>query len=303
MVTKIAITGASGYVGHAVLDALWDSNAESTAIVRKPCVLRASKVLVGSLDCERVQKAIRSADVVIHLAGACRPKPSETYYGTNVASAAAVAQASLDSNVKRIVMLSVLGADECSSNEYLNTKAKAERVLLGTRIPTVVFRSSHIIGDPEHPGMFAESLLSRDGEPVKIPGNGKQLISPVSLGDAAQAIARAVESKRTGIYELSGPDQLSIDDLARLLNGNEDVPLNHLPSRLAMYLSRVIPGTPSGWIEVVTRPSVGNPTRAARDFGLTFRSLGSLWHDTQRSSTLRTGWQLNTCESSISASA
>jgi len=294
MPTRIVITGAAGHVGCAVLDTLWDSSAETVALVRTPRPLRASRIIVGSLFADLAQQAMRSADVVIHLAGVCRPERAETYYGSNVASAAAVAEASRDSNVKRIIILSVLGADECSSNEYLKTKARAEHVLLAVKIPTVVFRSSHIIGDPRNPGMFAETLLSRDGEPVKVLGHGRQMVAPVFLGDVARAITRAVESKGTGTYELSGPDAMSMDDLARLLNGS-DLPLQHLPARLAMYLPRVSPMS-SGWVEVVTNSCVGNPSRAIKEFGLAFHSLRSIWNDRREGASAKAGIHSGTCE-------
>ncbi|MEX1138226.1 MAG: NAD-dependent epimerase/dehydratase family protein [Bacteroidota bacterium] len=277
MSTRIVITGANGHVGRAVLERLWDGNAETFAIVRTAGALRAGKVLVDSLGSARAFKLIRQADVVIHLAGALHPKPSDTCYGANVATTAAVARAVRGSNVKRIIYLSYLDATERSSNDFLRTKARAERLLLETKIPTVVFRCSHIVGDPQNPGPFASMMLSHDGEPVKILGTGRQIVAPVYLGDVVETILRAVENGLCGTFELSGPDRMTMDDLARLLNSNPEVPIRHLADRLAMFLSNMVPGLPAGLVDIVVKPSVGNPAEAIRQFRLRLHSLGTVW--------------------------
>ncbi len=278
MPTRIVITGANGHVGQAVLERLWDGSAETYAVVRTAGLLRASKVLAGSLDSARAFKLIRQADVVIHLAGTLHPKPSDTYYGANVATTAAIARAVRGSNVKRIVFLSYPGADESSSNEFLNTKARAERLLLETKIPTVVFRCAHIVGHPHNPGSFASMLFSHDGEPVKILGTGRQLVAPILLDDVVEAILRAVENGVCGTFELSGPECMSMDDLARLLNRDPHVSIRHLADRLATFLSKIGSSLPAGLVDVMIRPSVGNSTAATRQFRLQLRSLRDVWN-------------------------
>lgn len=278
MPTRIVITGANGHVGRAVLEQLWDGNAETHAIVRSAGPLRATKILIDSLDSPRAFKIIHQSDVVIHLAGTLHSTLSNTYYGANVATAAAVARAARGSNVKRIVALSPLDAREDSTNEYLSTKALAERYLVGTKIPTIIFRCSHIIGDPQNPGPFAGMLLSNEGEPVKILGTGKQIVAPLYLGDVAEAIVRAIENGRSGTFELSGPERMTMDDLARLLNHDPQVPICHLADRLAMFLSKMAPGFPPALVDVMVRPSVGNPAETMRQFRLRLHSLNPVWN-------------------------
>ncbi|MBI4418771.1 MAG: NAD(P)H-binding protein [Ignavibacteriales bacterium] len=278
MPTKIVITGSNGQVGRTVLQRLLDSNAELTTLVRHAAPLRSGKTLVCGLDDPRARRSLEAADVVIHLAGSLRPKVSDTYYGSNVATAAAVAAAARGSNVKRIITLSYVNANEASSNEYLRTKAQAERVLQETRIPTVIIRSTHIIGPPEDPGPTALALLSQDGEPVKILGNGSNIVAPVFRDDVAEVLVRAVENGRPGVYEVCGPERMTINELAFLLNKNPNVPVRHLPIRLAMFLSRVIPGLTRPLVEVMTEPCVGDSVAAAREWGVTLHALGPIWN-------------------------
>lgn len=277
MATKIIITGASGFVGRALLSRLWDTNAETYAVTRTAGSFQASKVFTSPLEVEKVQKAIHQSDVAIHLAGTFWPRTSNSYYGANVSSAAALVRAARDSNIKRFIYLSYVDASESSSNEFLRTKAHAEQLLLSTGIPTVVFRCSHVIGNPELPGPVANLLQSADGEPVKVLGSGQQMVAPVYLGDVVSAINLAVDKGRAGTYELSGPDRMTMDDLVRMVNRNPSVPIRHLPGRLAKFLSKVTPGMPPPMMDVMIKPSIGNPVRAVSEFGIQLTSLPEVW--------------------------
>lgn len=274
---KVVITGANGQVGRAVLEKLLRSATDVTAVVRRSWMGCPVRTVVSLLDDPRAVRVIETADAVIHLAGTLMPKSSDTYYGSNVATAAAVASAVRGSNVKRIIVLSTVNADETSENEYLRTKAEAERILKETRIPTVVIRSTHIIGPPGDPGPTAEAMLSNEGEAVKILGNGLNVVAPVFREDVAEVLVRALENGRPGVYELCGPDRMTINELAMLLNRNPEVPMRHLPVRLAAFLSRVIPGLTPPLVDFMTRACVGNPAAATREFGITLHALGPIW--------------------------
>lgn len=281
MATKIIVTGANGQVGRALLNRLWDTSAETYAVARIAGSLQASKVLTMPLDSERVQKAIQQSDVAVHLAGTLWPKTSNSYYGANVATTAALIRATRDSNVKRIIFLSSVDARADSSNEYLRTKGLAEGLLWKTGIPTVVFRCTHLIGSPDSPGPTARGLQSLDGEPVKVLGSGRQIVAPVFVDDVVSAILLAIDKGRSGMYELSGPERMSMDELVRMVNRNRGVPIKHLPGRLSKFLSKVIPGMPPALIDLMLKPSVGNAAQAVSEFGLRLTTLSAVWNAPQ----------------------
>jgi hypothetical protein len=121
-------------------------------------------------------------------------------------------------------------------------------------------------------------LLSRDGEPVKVLGTGRQMVAPLLLDDVVEAILRAVENGLCGTFELSGPDHMSLDDLARLLNRDPHVSIRHLADRLATFLTKIGSGLPAGFVDVMVTPSVGNPAAATRQFRLQLHSLVDVWN-------------------------
>lgn len=148
MTDSIAITGASGQVG---------------ALLCRQLAGRQGKV-VGLDRNADWDAAIRAARVVVHLAGTLQPKRGDSYESANVRTSEAVAAAARDAGLERIVFLSYVGAAVDSANAYLRAKARAERVLVESGVPTTVFRCLHIYGPPEQPGPTAEAFLVKAGD-------------------------------------------------------------------------------------------------------------------------------------------
>ena len=104
-----------------------------------------------------------------------------------------------------------------------------------------VFRCTHIIGPPSSPGPTAASLLATGKNSVTVLGNGKQRVAPVYLGDVVTAIEAAISSGKAGTFDLQGPEEMSIDDLVRRLNGPAKVSIAHVPAVLARLFRFVGP--------------------------------------------------------------
>jgi nucleoside-diphosphate-sugar epimerase len=121
-------------------------------------------------------------------------------------------------------------------------------------------------------------MLAKPGRKVGILGKGDQMVSPLYLRDVVTALIVALKEGKPGIYELAGPDRMSMNDLARLLNRNPEVRLSHLPQWIARALGALIPRLlPRPFVEVIMQDSVGDPSRAANIFGLEFTSLRTIW--------------------------
>ncbi len=177
----------------------------------------------------------------------------------------------------RIVFLSYVGASEDSRNAYLATKARAERMLRETRVPLTVFRCTHIIGPQEAPGPTASTMLLHGKKSVAVLGNGKQLVAPLFVGDVVAAILGALASDHSGAFDLDGPDEMTIDDLVRLLNRSDSVRISHIPGPLARLLRFVGPKLPAALIDIMLADSeCGRPT-AREAFGLSLTPLRRVW--------------------------
>jgi nucleoside-diphosphate-sugar epimerase len=273
----IAVTGADGHVGQAVLRHLGRTPARTIALPQFPAALRASLVIPGPLSARPAQAVLESADVVIHLAGALRPLGDNSYEEAILGTAAAVADAVARGRARRVILLSCIGADEDSPNRYLRYKARSEQALTATHRDAVIFRSTYIVGTPENPGQPAEALLGRTGRLVDVPGDGRQAVAPVFVEDVASTLVAAVTRGAYGTYELAGPERMSLDDFVRLLHRDVNVAIRHVPAWMARLLSTVVPALPGPMVDVLLHDNVADPARACGIFGLTLTSLREVW--------------------------
>lgn len=275
----VAVTGADGQVGRALLRALQAGPGRTLALTRGAADLPADRVIAGPLDSPTARAALMEADCVVHLAGALRPARGNSYRMANVQTAEAVARALADpqARARRVVFLSYVGAGVESRNAYLQTKGAAERILSAACRDAVIFRCTHIMGAPESPGPTAAALRAGRGGRVVLLGSGTQAVAPVYLGDVIAAIQAAMTDGPPGVYELAGPDRMSLDELVRLLNPARALSITHVPGWLARAMALPVPGLPGPLVDVMLRDSVGDPARALAAFGLTLTSLRTVW--------------------------
>jgi NADH dehydrogenase len=273
----VVVTGADGQVGRALLASLKTADARTIALTRGAVELPADTVVCGSLQSPAAAAAIRSADYVVHLAGALRPARGDSYESANLLATEAVAEALRDSLVKRVLFLSYVGAREGDENVYLRLKAAAERSLVESGKDVVVFRSTHIIGAPDAPGPTASALIARPGLKPFVLGSGRQIVAPVYRDDVVRALAAALTRGVPGVYELAGPERMSMDELVRLLNRDPGIAIVHVPDWLARLLGMLLPSLPGPMVEVLLGDSVGDSTAAVDAFGLALTPLSSVW--------------------------
>ncbi len=273
---KIAVTGANGAVGRALLESLAATRMRTVALTRQAHRLPAARQVVGPLNSPEAFAALRESDYVVHLAGALRPMGTNSYHAANVQTTEAVARALRGSAVKRVVFLSSVGARGDAENAYLRSKAMAERLLAGTGRELVVFRCTHIIGPPEAPGPLALELIA-EGKPPTVLGGGGQVVAPVYVGDVVAALEAAMAGGPPGVYDLAGPEQMSLDDLVRLLHRNPKIRIRHIPAPVARMLGRFLSSLPGPLVEVMVHDSLGDATRAIVAFGLKLTSLREVW--------------------------
>ena len=133
---RVAVTGATGHIGIAVLKALAQRDASVTIVHRRGSDLRPAaglyeKAVVCSLhDVSGLAAAFDSCDTVFHLAGRislggeARPRTERRLlHKTNVHGAGAVFAACREAGVRRLVVVSSVEAlplGRCHNNKELN---------------------------------------------------------------------------------------------------------------------------------------------------------------------------------------
>ena len=110
----LAITGATGFVGQALLDRALAEGQELRALTRRDQPPRAGVTWVqGDLDdTAALDRLVQGAEAVIHVAGVVNtPDPAELERG-NVAGTLNLVEAALAAGVPRFVCVSSLSARE-----------------------------------------------------------------------------------------------------------------------------------------------------------------------------------------------
>lgn len=272
----VAVASATAHSGRRLLPRLCELGYHTVALVRRPADLPADEVIDDWMESPRARAALEAADFIVPLAGDLRARGRAGYEAVHVRTTQIVADALRRGRARRAVYLSYVGAGEGSPNLYNRTKAIAERLLRESGKETVVFRCPAILGGPADPGPLEQAFFARGGRATML-GDGRQRQRPLYRGDAVEAIVAALRGGAPGVYELVGPEEMTADELARLVNRGAPVRITHVPAWAARLLGHLHPALSPAMVDVMLADATGDPTRAVAEFGLKLTPLSRVW--------------------------
>lgn len=256
----IAITGANGAVGKALIERLGGNPANGSprlrALVRdlgRSTNLRdlpAELIQVDYDDAKSLKPALEGADCVAHLAGSLVPRAGDSLLGANLLTTKNVAEAGKSCGVKSFVYLSFPGADSGSDNEYLRTKGRAEDVIGENFESGAIYRVPMILG-PDTPAINQIKRLLNSSV-IPLVAGGAVRIQPIYLGDVISAIEWAILNSEAPLarVNLVGPETLLYRDLLMRAGGRlgkqpRILTIPRGPARLASsIIGRLSPSSP-----------------------------------------------------------
>lgn len=156
--TLLAITGATGFVGSAVLDAALAEGHQVRALARREQALRAGVEWVrGDLgDAGALAALVAGADAVIHVAGLTNTPDPAAFEAANVTGTANVIAAMKQAQARRLVFVSSLSARKPELSAYGASKAKAEALVEASGLDWTTVRPPGVYGprDVDYLEMF-----------------------------------------------------------------------------------------------------------------------------------------------------
>jgi nucleoside-diphosphate-sugar epimerase len=265
---RVLVTGAAGFIGRALVDALLASGFEVTAAVRAtggpaPWQGAVRAVAVGGIDgATDWRAALDGAELVVHLAGIAHQPIAEDdasvarYHAVNVAGTAALATAAAARGVRRLLFLSSVkvNGEETGARPFTERDAPAPQDIYGrskwqaeqalariaaeTGMAVTVLRSPLVYG-PGVGGNFA-SLLRLCDTPLPLPfgaiDNRRSLIARANLVHAVIAcLGHPAAANET--FLLRDREDLSTAELARRLRRALGRPARLLPVPPALLTS------------------------------------------------------------------
>ena len=244
---KVAVTGATGFVGGALLRQLLVEGHEVIGVKRpstsKPNLQHPSLTWVSGdvTEPDSLRGLFDSSDWLIHAAGMLGQAgvPEADYFALHEKGTNNVLAEAEQAGVDRILYISspgVLGpisgqlADETAplapSNAYERSKAAAERVAqlyAKGGLPVIIARPEFMYGptDLHVLGLFR---AVRDGRFFTING-GQHYCHPTFVKDAVAGMLLALQKGKPGeIYHITGSKPVTFQELGRTIAAVLDVP-------------------------------------------------------------------------------
>jgi uncharacterized protein YbjT (DUF2867 family) len=216
----VLVTGANGRLGLALCRRLAESSSPrlvralvrseraAAAIRALPAPVRPDVAIVDYANADSLAAQTAGCDAAVHLVGILKETRVNRYADAHERACRALAAAAERSGMRRVVALSILGADLASANACLASRARADAILLRAKTPVVVIRVPMVLGagDP------ASTALARQarGPRARLVGGGASLEQPIAARDVVAALIAALE--RPGledcVLELAGPESL-----------------------------------------------------------------------------------------------
>lgn len=154
----VALTGATGFLGGAVLERLIAEGHDVQALTRRPQPERAGvEWISGDLaDGAALAALVAGTDAVIHVAGAINVPDRAAFYAANAEGTRLLADTAKGAGVERFVLVSSLSAREPQLSEYGWSKHEGEHVVEASSLDWTIVRPPAIYGpgDQEMLEMF-----------------------------------------------------------------------------------------------------------------------------------------------------
>jgi len=202
-VTVLAITGATGFVGSAVLTEALTQGHTVRALARREQAPRAGVEWVrGDLGDEAALAAlVAGADAVVHVAGLTNTPDPAQFAVANVTGTANVLAAMKGAGVRRLVFVSSLSARQPELSLYGASKARAEALVEESGLDWTTVRPPAVYG-PRDIDMLDLFRAAKWGVVPLPPGGATSIIHSDDLARLLVALAATDASPtRKKIYE------------------------------------------------------------------------------------------------------
>jgi NADH dehydrogenase len=229
--TRVAVTGANGFVGKNLRDFLHKNKITVLGISRKNFRKHNSEIKMTSTNLlePKLQTKLKNYDVLVHLIGIGRPQSSKpTFEETNLNLTKNAIKTCKKAGIKKIIFISGLGVSKSNTSKYFVSKYKAELEIINSGLDYTIFRASYIIGKTDHLTKRLSKQMKRGA--IIIPGSGKYRLQPIFVLDAAKIILEAILKKKFSkkIIDLVGPQQISFEDFVKIFSKNTKVKIHKI---------------------------------------------------------------------------
>ena len=218
------ILGGGGFIGRYLVRNLTKKNYRCIITTRKAFQKGYLKTQAtpGSIELldwspnnfSDLEEAIKNSDVVVNLIGILFENRKQKFYKIHSKIPEAVAKICSESDVKKFIQVSAIGANDKSKSLYQKSKFLGEKNALDNFKKTIIIRPSVVCGPEDN---FTNLFSKLSILPI-IPLVGiNYKFQPILVSDVADSIVKAIETKNNEgkIYEIGGPKIISFGDMVK----------------------------------------------------------------------------------------
>jgi uncharacterized protein YbjT (DUF2867 family) len=208
--TKIAVAGATGRVGHHIVDVLHERGHDVVPMSRSHGI----DVITG----DGLAAALVGVDCIIDAATGPSPEQeaATTFFTTAIRN---MHEAGSRAGVGRMIVVSIIATDRFTGG-YGAAKAAHERAALSGPIPVRVLRAAQF-----HEFVAQLTEWGTQGEVSYVPNMRTQLVAARTVAETLADMATEPGSAGASIVEIAGPREENLVEMATLLASRRGHPL------------------------------------------------------------------------------
>ena len=218
------ILGGGGFIGRYLVRKMTERNYQCIIPTRSAYLKGYLKTQAppGAIefidfnlkDFSKIEEAIKNSDIVINLVGILFENRKQKFKNIHSDLPGLVAKHCSESEVKKFIHVSAIGANENSKSLYQQSKFEGEQKALNNFKNTIIIRPSVVCGTEDNfTNLFAKLSMAPVIPVVKMNYN----FQPILVNDVATAIVKAIEIKKNEgkIYEIGGPKVINFGNMVK----------------------------------------------------------------------------------------
>jgi uncharacterized protein YbjT (DUF2867 family) len=282
---NVLITGATGFIGSHITQALLDAGYQVTACIRDMQLVQQRWPRIQTVRADFTSDhntaiwlpRLTNIDVVINAVGIIRETGRHTFDALHTKAPCALFEACEEAGVKKVIQISALGTDETAFSQYHLSKRAADEYLMSLNLNWTILLPSIVYGPNAKSTAFFKAVAALPVIPLVDKGN--QPVQPIHINDLTRAIVMLLEQqdlKRQRI-EMVGPTALSMKSIHAQLRqwlGMGPATFLYVPYHLSLHAARLggfLGNTPMNAeaIQMLRRGNTGNCEPFIKQFGFT----------------------------------
>ena len=240
-----AVTGAFGFTGRAIAEQLLADGRSVVTLTHRSRATDplAARLTVEPLDFSQPDRLATSLDGVDTLFNTywIRFPRGKTTFERAVGESALLLGAARRAGVRRVVHISVVGANPTGATPYVRAKGVLEGVVRNSSLDWAIVRPTLTYG-PNDILLNNLAWALRRLPVYGLPGDGRYPIQPVHVDDVARICLEAARGEAGAVVDAAGPDTLEyrrVVDLVRTAVGSRSVVLS-MPAPFVLAAARAL---------------------------------------------------------------